>query len=110
MTNNTEDSKLDSNIAKIVRGLKLEYYDLLHKHGYADFKFSEPSTTEYEKDEIWLSNVYEAEIKALITQRELKARLDEWGNHVAIEGEWSKEVAEKRITELTAQLKQNGDK
>ena len=67
-------TELDKSIRKIVGGLKVEHYDLLHKHGYADFRLDEPEAHEgYEEDEKWLSEVYEKALGDLIQDQINKA-------------------------------------
>lgn len=63
----------DKELKRLISGLKIEYYDLLHKHAYADFKLGEEDEPEgYAKDEKWLEGVYVQAFKNY-TRSKLKA-------------------------------------
>lgn len=89
----------------LIREFKLEYYELLHKHGYADFKLDEPEKEEYTKDEVWLADVYKKAFTDLITKAQVEARIDEnegWFNGVAGRYPLLKDAIPRRISELAA--------
>lgn len=74
----TKSISTNIEVKKLVRGLKLEYYDLLHKHGYADFKLNVKKESKgYAKDEKWLEGIYVQAINELIISAELYGRLHE---------------------------------
>lgn len=53
--------ELRKDIGRIVDGLKVEHYDIMHQHGYADFKLGDDyqEDNSYDKAEKWLSEVYD---------------------------------------------------
>lgn len=63
-------------VKKFVRDLQLEHYDLLHKHGYADYRLDEEPVEGYTEDALHLTELYERDLTLLLRQETDKAQLD----------------------------------
>ena len=71
----------DDEMRKLIRDLKLDYYELLHKHGYADFKLNEQKESEgYSKDESQLEDLYAKAFAKLLTTHKQRACIEELKN------------------------------
>jgi hypothetical protein len=55
-------------VKKFVRDLQLEHYDLLHKHGYADYRLDEEPVEGYTEDALHLTELYERDLTLLLRQ------------------------------------------
>ena len=61
-------------VKKFVRDLQLEHYDLLHKHGYADYRLDEEPVEGYTEDALHLTELYERDLTLLLRQEYITAK------------------------------------
>jgi len=101
-------TELDESIKKIVRGLQIEHYDLLHKYGYADFKLKEEPVEGYEEEAKRLTSVYEQAIQAVIDTKEKTAQLGILGALEQWDGDNLKTAQFIRV--LRAEIEEKGTK
>lgn len=71
-------------VKKFVRDLQLEHYDLLHKHGYADYRLDEEPVEGYTEDALHLTELYERDLTLLLRQEIQKARQEPVGDAIEI--------------------------
>jgi len=107
----TDDKELREEISRLVNGLKLEHYDVLHQFGYADFKFDKKEAEGYDDKEEWLSDIYETAFYELIRKDRIATAINEverikkTRRSAHIYSNILQEYEDNRLAELQNQLK-----